>query len=1153
MQEENSQNATQQPPRRSFLRRLARFLFFFLLTLLGLLAAAGTGLYLWLGSESGLAFVQKQINSQAGPLLASSGLALNLKHLSGQLPRHFQADLDLADAQGVFLHLPETRFALTLSLSPLRLQISELCLKNAVLERLPKLPASPAPPEEPGPPLTPQSLRELLRTSLEPVLTLPEELPDLRIAKTGLENFALPSEILGFPAKLTALCELSLHVEANKLPKVHAAISKLSLEAAELGFSGHLDWQSGENRENWLSGQLALALQAHAKTRALLKTAQDPAEGEAKLNLELAGPLLAPRLSLALALDQYLVNGQTLSDCAVKLQSQSLDFERLLQAETAKPPLQLDFAFNGKLNGEPLSTAFGLWAGLLSETSFEQLLVGIKEWDLQALGLAAKGDISARLGQGNPQLAGGLTAAISDWRALAAFVPGQQLAGQVQTSLRLASGQDGSQNLDLSLDIPSFSLQQAQAEPLRLLETHLKVALADLFARRELLATLDAGSLALGPQKVSLKAELKGTAENLALRLASRGDLRSDLALRYMPGRVEIAQLQLAANAKAFTGKDAPLGLNLRQAASVDFGDKTVKVSPVHLSLSPKGQLSAQGSLAPEKYAFQLDLKDLDLEAWQSVLKDLPKGRISLQAELGGTATSPKGQFKLALTGLALPKVRLNPLDLALQGKLQAAQGLALKLEMPPKTLQALGGEKMAVALTVPLQFSDGVPALAENGKLSGNVLWRGKLAPLWKLSPLSDRKLSGDLACDFKLAGSLKAPLLNGTLSVDKARFEDPLVGVLLRDIALKVALDGKQAAKGGLGGQLTLTGGLGDGMGGTLRLDGTAGLDGEHFRVQTKLDHLRPLRREDVRISLSGEVVAQGKPQAPDIGGVICVDNGAVQLENIAQGPKGVTTLPIEEKKAAKPAQQAKAKDESGRLHLAIRSPGRFLVDGYGLNTEWKTDLSITGTPAEPVIAGSVSAIKGNFDFLNKDFVLEKGEIVLGGGNVANPLLDILLTNTTAAFTSHVRISGTVKKMKLSLTSEPEMPQDDVLAHILFGRNANELGRYEALQLAAATARMASGLGSGLNNPRKALGMDVMRLTSDSKGGSSKNGGMENMAIETGKYLNDSIYVGVEQGVGEGSTAGTVQLEITPKLKLELRSQGSNTQGSLNWKHNY
>ena len=320
-------------------------------------------------------------------------------------------------------------------------------------------------------------------------------------------------------------------------------------------------------------------------------------------------------------------------------------------------------------------------------------------------------------------------------------------------------------------------------------------------------------------------------------------------------------------------------------------------------------------------------------------------------------------------------------------------------------------------------------------------------------------------------------------------------------------------------------------------------------------------------MRLSLSGDVKVTGSAKDPRVTGALTVDNGAIQLENIEGGTSSVTALPISEAADAgavsrnkERTEQKRTKNEktetagSGFIDLRISSPGRFLVDGFGLFSEWKTDLAIRGPLTEPVISGEVSAVKGSLDFLNKLFKLEKGIITLGGGNLANPLIDMLLTNAGTEVTSHIHIAGTVKKMKLSLSSEPEMPKDDVMAHILFGRSANELGRYEALELAAAMAKTASGFGRGMNSPRKALGLDVMRLKSGGGSSSSSGGsGMSNMAVESGKYINDSIYVGVEQGMKEGSTAGTIQLELTPRLKFELRSQQDNTSGSLNWKYNY
>ena len=150
----------------------------------------------------------------------------------------------------------------------------------------------------------------------------------------------------------------------------------------------------------------------------------------------------------------------------------------------------------------------------------------------------------------------------------------------------------------------------------------------------------------------------------------------------------------------------------------------------------------------------------------------------------------------------------------------------------------------------------------------------------------------------------------------------------------------------------------------------------------------------------------------------------------------------------------------------------------------------------------------------------------------------------------------------MQLILSSDPAMPRDEILAQILFGKSANELGRFENLRLAAAVAQLAgfgSGSGGGgvLDSARQALGVDVLRFNSGASGTNGTGQGGEGMAagssVEMGKYLTEDIYVGVQQGAKQGTTAFVIQLELTPKANLELRTEQQSTKGGLTWKYNY
>jgi len=102
--------------------------------------------------------------------------------------------------------------------------------------------------------------------------------------------------------------------------------------------------------------------------------------------------------------------------------------------------------------------------------------------------------------------------------------------------------------------------------------------------------------------------------------------------------------------------------------------------------------------------------------------------------------------------------------------------------------------------------------------------------------------------------------------------------------------------------------------------------------------------------------------------------------------------------------------------------------------------------------------------------------------------------------------------------------LPQDEVLARLIFNRSISELSAFQIAQLAAAAAELAGGSNNSLiGSLRGATGLDDLDVVTDSQG---------NAALRAGRYIQDNIYLGVEAGA-EGSTKGTINLDITKDLK--------------------
>ena len=1033
---------------------------------------------------------------------------------------------------------------------------------------------------------------------------------DALLRNPALNVDGLPPDLLGSEARLSLGLEGGVAApESGPASSAHLALTGLNLAAGLLTATGQGQWQSGGS--DWPDGpldlNLAVNLQGPAKEALPVAGAEDMLamlRAPVSFSVRAKGVLLRPDVEVRLACADIQNGGHVLKDTLLSLTGAPLAWSGALGLDGAREEARLLLDLRARLDQRPLSLSTELFYGADAKQGLEggptnvseTVSAGLRKLRLSAAGLEGAGDVTALLAPGGlPSLNGKIGLRVTDWQALSAFVPGRRLDGEAALDLELRAD-SGAQQALARWKIPRFSLSpvQGQGDALHVHGLDGELRLTDLFGQAALTARLDLAGLDRGDLRLAARASAKGPLQGpLDLSLESTGGVASHLNIQWRPGQVLLQSLDLHLNGlkDGRSGTGRSLGLRAARQAEIRYGETGLAVSGLDLALSPSGRLQAQGALAPEKLDLRVTLEGLALEPWRALAPALPLGTAEARVRLSGSPARPGGDFRLGVRRLRVSGSPLAPLDVALAGGIEhggAGSALTARLELDPQAVKALGGSEARLNLRLPLLFGpDGLPKPAPQGRLAGQVRWEGAVGPVWSLLPLADRRLNGRISLNLDLGGTLSAPRVTGGLRVNKARYEDLLLGVLLTDINLRLDLDGKQAAArtgkedvrhagagetDAAGGGSPLTGSMrleltaADGLGGSLRLAGGGGLDGRHLDLRAALDHLRPLRRRDLRINLSGQAQVTGSATAPDVRGEIVINQGALLLNNLAVGGS-ITTLPIEEAaatpqavaNAAPPAAPAAAPAEvEGSLNLRIRAPGRFMVEGHGLTSEWQANLLVGGSPAAPVITGELRALKGNFDFLTKNFSLTRGVITFGGGSLSNPLLDIVLTNETPNLTAHISITGTVSKMKLSLSSEPSLPRDEILSQILFGRSTNELGRLEALQLAGAVAQLA-GFGSGgggmFDFTRKALGVDVLRLGTSPTGAAGEPGDQTagGTTLEMGKYIGDLIYVGVQQGMKPDSTAFIIQLELTPRINLELRTEQQDTWGGVRWKYNY
>jgi translocation and assembly module TamB len=198
----------------------------------------------------------------------------------------------------------------------------------------------------------------------------------------------------------------------------------------------------------------------------------------------------------------------------------------------------------------------------------------------------------------------------------------------------------------------------------------------------------------------------------------------------------------------------------------------------------------------------------------------------------------------------------------------------------------------------------------------------------------------------------------------------------------------------------------------------------------------------------------------------------------------------------------------------------------------------VRVGGTAAAPVPNGTLNLRRGTLNLIGRQLTFQKGTIGFQPGSLM-PALDLNAQATSGSTTITVAVQGSPAAPKVTFSSTPELPQDEVLARLLFDRSTSNLSPFEIAQIAGAVAQM-TGIGGGAANPldkvRGLLGLDRLGVSSGSQqSGSGQAGRQTGPTVEAGRYVAPGVFLGVRQGTQGGQTGVGVQVEITPRLKLE------------------
>jgi translocation and assembly module TamB len=325
----------------------------------------------------------------------------------------------------------------------------------------------------------------------------------------------------------------------------------------------------------------------------------------------------------------------------------------------------------------------------------------------------------------------------------------------------------------------------------------------------------------------------------------------------------------------------------------------------------------------------------------------------------------------------------------------------------------------------------------------------------------------------------------------------------------------------------------------GGTVTLAGRVTIDpnaGIPADIDVTFANAALVSSETARLIADGKVETRGPIMTrPKITGRVDIKRLDINLpDKLSGAAKPIEVRHVGAPKGkklagAKPAPAKKAKESAAAgsgfiadLDVTLSAPNGIFVRGMGLEAELGGDLNVRGTSAAPRSQGGFTTKRGRFEGFGKRLDLTKGQISFNGS--LDPDLDFVAQNESEGITAQILITGPASEPKIGFASTPQLPQDEVIARLLFDKGAGELTLSQAAQLAQTVAQL-SGSGPGvLDKMRRSLGVDSLDV-------GTENGGEVGM----GKRLNDRIYLGVKQGAQPNSSKVTIDVDITKNIRAQ------------------
>jgi translocation and assembly module TamB len=470
------------------------------------------------------------------------------------------------------------------------------------------------------------------------------------------------------------------------------------------------------------------------------------------------------------------------------------------------------------------------------------------------------------------------------------------------------------------------------------------------------------------------------------------------------------------------------------------------------------GQFSLTGS-----QALRLNVEKLPIEGLRAFVPEAPDitGMLSAQIQLGGSAAAPQVVAALRLENSKIAGHSYSGLVASGSYRDQKAE---VKATVQQDQLHALNA-----TATLPMTVSWNNGWRAEAGSnIDARIQSSGlSLAFLNAFSGKAIQGIAGEVEVDLQVRGSLNQPVASGLLRVRDGKLTPTALGVQLSSITVEGLLE----PRGIRISQISARANKGE-------LNGSGFIALQKFVPQgielaLAAKQWPAINTQQYQIEVDGAAKIDGTLAAPRITGKFEVPRGELRpdLSFLDRGNTPVKRDPTITvvsttaggKSGAKPESNGQGDSElwrSASIDIQVRIPNNLWVRHRNGNAELSGNLRMTkASGGNPTVTGLIETIRGWVGFQGRRFTLTRGRLEFGGGEKIDPSLDIVAEYRAGNYLISAVVKGTAEKPTLTLASDPQLDQADILSVLLFNKTLSNLEKSEQASLQQNAISITSG----------------------------------------------------------------------------------------------